>query len=774
MDQCSKDKVKLFRTLKVVFYCLGLPLFVFAVIITAATEYVGEFAYAGSANSELFASMKVLFNGTALYGLWVAAGVWLLIAIVHIITVATVKNRRARTLIVAAVTLVVMLVPIVAMDVAVPIYLEKLQSEAPEGIEYASYADEKGWFYTRTSGSWTPSGKYESNNYKFVTAVEDMLRTYNIGMYGGTKSGTATNTTNTPITYGTLFNDAAGEPYLTDVNDDKYDDLVKVAPNADGQLVIDGVVYTEYYCGATNQLWYRKGATAEMGDGVYGYASYNSNGLLSDGYVYGIDVALAILEQYYYSQEQMTAISNALTHAGQGASIPSYEQIIQGASEAREHYYTDGDASAYEKYIWSKETERAADFSLTSGELKTVLDALGGALGTNLSGLLKGLIAMLGGFGLGTYDEANCSLQIAVGTGYIELKAGPRLISGGDTPDDPSDDVYTEKEYLTIALPASLINSEDTSGKVYELGLDDRLLSGLGQLLDDLVAGGKLVRTTDENGNPTSYYTSVTQILEDVLGGTGTGTIGTIGTVVGLLGGLIGLDDILDLFEVEGAQTTEELLYGVIGNLLSALYWYASSEIKPLYDFYVEGLEYVGFDDASDQVKAYTEYQAMYDRAVYEGGMHGYVIGSVIVPGSSLIAGDTLGDGGVVADGFLFDSYASVVKFRTELAYKRWLYPLLGVRECLVCFMPFVLLFLILSGVAAEKEMLYATGQEKAKKSSKKDGKKSASADGDIPAPVKEEADDISAPVKEEVDNISAPEEGTETIVSDEYGKEVE
>ena len=186
----------------------------------------------------------------------------------------------------------------------------------------------------------------------------------------------------------------------------------------------------------------------------------------------------------------MTAISNALTYAGQGASIPSYEQIIQGASEAREHYYTDGDASAYEKYIWSKETERAADFSLTSGELKSVLDALGGALGTNLSGLLKGLIGMLGGFGLGTYDEENCSLQIAVGTGYIELKAGPRLISGGDTPDDPSDDVYTEKEYLTITLPASLINSEDTSGKVYELGLDDRLLSGLGQLLDDLVAGG--------------------------------------------------------------------------------------------------------------------------------------------------------------------------------------------------------------------------------------------------------------------------------------------
>ena len=109
MDQRSKNKVKLFRTLKVVFYCLGLPLFIFAVIITAATEYVGEFAYAGLADTELFASMKVLFNGTALYGVWVAAGVWLLIAIVHIILVKTVKNRRARTMLVGIVTLVAML-----------------------------------------------------------------------------------------------------------------------------------------------------------------------------------------------------------------------------------------------------------------------------------------------------------------------------------------------------------------------------------------------------------------------------------------------------------------------------------------------------------------------------------------------------------------------------------------------------------------------------------------------------------------------------------------
>ena len=172
MDQRSKNKVKLFRTLKVVFYALGLPLFAFAVVITAATEYVGEFAYNGSAATELFASMKVLFNGTALYGVWVAAGVWLLIAVIHIILTKTVKNRRARTLLVGIVTLVVMLAPVVVMDLVLPVTLDKIAADAPEGVTIASYEDEKGHFYTRTSASWTADGKYESNNYYFITALK--------------------------------------------------------------------------------------------------------------------------------------------------------------------------------------------------------------------------------------------------------------------------------------------------------------------------------------------------------------------------------------------------------------------------------------------------------------------------------------------------------------------------------------------------------------------------------------------------------------------------
>ena len=82
--------------------------------------------------------------------------------------------------------------------------------------------------------------------------------------------------------------------------------------------------------------------------------------------------------------------------------------------------------------------------------------------------------------------------------------------------------------------------------------------------------------------------------------------------------------------------------------------------------------------------------------------MHGYMIGSVIIPGASLIAGDTLGNGTYSAT--VPASYEEVILLKTELSYKRWLYPLLGVRECLVCFVPFVVLFILLSGVAAEKE----------------------------------------------------------------------
>ncbi len=772
MDQRSKNKVKLFRTLKVVFYCLGLPLFIFAVIITAATEYVGEFAYAGLADTELFASMKVLFNGTALYGVWVAAGVWLLIAIVHIILVKTVKNRRARTMLVGIVTLVAMLAPVVVMDLVLPVTLDKIAADAPEGVTIASYEDEKGHFYTRTSASWTADGKYESNNYYFITGVEDFLRTYNIGMGGGTKSGVANNTSNVPVRFGDLYIEGEGAPYADSAFANK---VVKsgttVTVNGESatvsdsteQLIVDGTVFADYYYGTANGLWYRTSATAQMGDGVYGYASYNSNGMLSDGYVYGIDVALEILEDYYYSQKRMTELSNEATLGGY--TIPSDAEIKAAAAQAREEYYSEnGAASGYEKWLWNKQTAISEDFSLTQAELETVLDALGGAIGDALGNELVALLGSLSGI-LGLVN---------LGEGVVIEKTDNGMvvnITSGETTTRIAVEVAESasmggERVLTIALSGTTFGDG-----VYELGLDSRLISGLSDLLDSLVANANILR----NETTKATYQTVAEIVYDVLNGGGTGTIGTVGTIFGLVGGLISIiGDITGLITIEAdadgnvTTSTEDMLYGIITNLLQGLYWYSSSEIRPVYDFYVEGLASLGVnvtsDDAAAQAAAeYAEQLSLYDRAVYEGGMHGYMIGSVIIPGSSLIAGDTLGNGSYSAT--VPASYEEVMQFKIELSYKKWLYPLLGVRECLVCFVPFVVLFILLSGMAAEKEMLYATGQESAKKTRKqKKQEKEAAAAAVGAAGV---AEDVQA-----AGNVP-PEERTEPLVSENNDKEV-
>ena len=772
MDQRSKNKVKLFRTLKVVFYCLGLPLFIFAVIITAATEYVGEFAYAGLADTELFASMKVLFNGTALYGVWVAAGVWLLIAIVHIILVKTVKNRRARTMLVGIVTLVAMLAPVVVMDLVLPVTLDKIAADAPEGVTIASYEDEKGHFYTRTSASWTADGKYESNNYYYITGVEDFLRTYNIGMGGGTKSGVANNTSNVPVRFGDLYIEGEGAPYADSAFANKVvksgttvtvnGESVTVSDSTE-QLIVDGTVFADYYYGTANGLWYRTSATAQMGDGVYGYASYNSNGMLSDGYVYGIDVALEILEDYYYSQKRMTELSNEATLGGY--TIPSDAEIKAAAAQAIEEYYSEnGAASGYEKWLWNKQTAISEDFSLTQAELETILDALGGAigeaLGNELVALLGSLSGILGLVNLGegvVIEKTDNGMVVNITSGEtttrIAIEVAESASMGGE-------------RVLTIALSGTTFGDG-----VYELGLDSRLISGLSDLLDSLVANANILR----NETTKATYQTVAEIVYDVLNGGGTGTIGTVGTIFGLVGGLISIiGDITGLITIEAdadgnvTTSTEDMLYGIITNLLQGLYWYSSSEIRPVYDFYVDGLASLGVnvtsDDAAAQAAAeYAEQLSLYDRAVYEGGMHGYMIGSVIIPGSSLIAGDTLGNGSYAAA--VPASYEEVMQFKIELSYKKWLYPLLGVRECLVCFVPFVVLFILLSGMAAEKEMLYATGQESAKKTRKqKKQEKEAAAAAVGAAGV---AEDVPA-----AGNVP-PEERTEPLVSENNDKEV-
>lgn len=725
MDQRSKNKIKLFRVLKVVFYCLGLPLFVLATLLLSAELFSGEAAFWGTADSAMFASMKILFSAPGLYGVWVAFGVWLVIAVVHIVVVKTVNNIRARTMIVAAVTLVVMLVPVVVMDLVMPAKLDAIAAEAPDGVVVATYKDQLGYYNTKTSNAGTANGRRESYTDTYIKSVENFLEFYNVGMTGEAKDGVANNGANAPIRYEQLYGYEGSEK-----------GLINVAPDGSGKLVLDGKVYDGYYCAAytnkvpvaqgssevkevTRYFWYKQSRMASMQDGYYGYASYNSNGLFSDGYVFGIDVALRILEEYYYAQTMIEKL---------GGDDSKHEAIMQNAIDARNDYYNE-DPSSEEAWVWNlafglssdPNDGYEADYTITQGDLADILNALGAGVGTNY------YIGKLLSFVNGVYPlKFENIINDASGTLSIAIR-------------------FDDAKGLQIVLYGTLI-SENTSFN----GVEGSYNSETGEYT--IVIGENLIRDLSK---------VLDMIGEKFLGQDIAGLLnqylgegGIVGTILGILGVNIPIT-------IEPGMSTEDILNGLIFDLLGGLYWYADPEIKPVYDFYVEA--------ASEADKELAMYYAMLDRATYEGGLHGYMIGSALIPNSGLIAGDNIGDGTYPSSLGLAD-YTAVKQLQTDLSYKSVYYPMFAVRDMLVSFLPFVVLFMILSGIAAERQLMFETGQEVAKPKKNRKGNDSDDAESDD---AQADENDNAASDDAETPPSDTPEEGTETLVSDENVKEV-
>ena len=109
MSPKQYKRVKLYRALKVLFYCCGLPLFVLAVFFTAV-KFIGHDPFNGAAiltdSSDIMESYERTLGGSSLYGVWCAFGIWAIIAVFQIIFAKTIKNRRARMFATVAVTLV--------------------------------------------------------------------------------------------------------------------------------------------------------------------------------------------------------------------------------------------------------------------------------------------------------------------------------------------------------------------------------------------------------------------------------------------------------------------------------------------------------------------------------------------------------------------------------------------------------------------------------------------------------------------------------------------
>ena len=683
MEQRVK-KARLFRMLKVIYYCLGLPIF-FLAVFTLVMQVYGHNPFMGDYGEGLFTSIKSMLSAPAMYAIWIALAVWVIIGLVQIICRFAVKNRRTRAMIVVAVMLVVMLVPMFAIDAVYTAKLETLAAEAPEGVVVKDYTNQLSYYRTHTSGAGN-GGLSMKTSYSstLINNVEQYLRVYNIPMYGSFKGGNAANFTNEALYY-----DDFGYDYNADGTVDEYDHILIRIPTDENakpgdfnkiwaeSLILEdmygenpvevfGNFYLVHYTQAVSPdaeenvecyVWYDGDKVVyEKSEGVYGEAYYNKNGMLADGYIYSLEVALNILEDYYEAQEEMKEFF-ALTGKANEADFRA--EIEAGAAARREDYYTGEDATEEDKFLWERENAMAADYSLTVTELNRVLNELGGALGSAklLQSLLPTVESLLGGL----------SFSVGQILGMV-LGNMPETIA-----------------YLSTEL-ADLVN----------IKLAIKWSGNLQIVLQNLPDGAADVAIDlDENFSVATVKTLISTL------GISNGMLAEIIT-------MIGLEAKADDNSVAGLET-------MLAGLLENLYWYTSPVLAPEYDFYVDE----SLDPADDTDWAIMEYQAAYakyKRAEYEGGLHGYLCGSRLI-------GSSLGSGNYGA-AFGLQNLTAVRQLQTDLSYQPTLYSLLIVRDMLMTFAGLALFFTMMSYIAADREILWATGQIDPNKKKGKKGKK--------------------------------------------------
>lgn len=681
MEQRVK-KARLFRMLKVIYYCLGLPIF-FLAVFTLVMQVYGHNPFMGDYGEGLFTSIKSMLSAPAMYAIWIALAVWVIIGLVQIICRFAVKNRRTRAMIVVAVMLVVMLVPMFAIDAIYTAKLETLAAEAPEGVVVKDYTNQLSYYRTHTSAAGN-NGLSMKTSYTstLIDTVEQYLRVYNLPMYGAFKGGNAANFTNEALYY-----DDFGYDYNADGTLDEYDhilirnkangtpddfkriwakSLILEDMNGENSVEVFGNFYSIHYTQAISPdesenvecyVWYDGNKVVyEASEGVYGKAYYNKNGMLADGYIYSLEVALEILEDYYEAQEEMKALFKA---TGKTNEADFRAEIEAGAAARREERYTGANATEEDIFLWERENAMAEGYSLTVTELNRVLNELGGALGSAklLQSLLPTVESLLGGL----------SFSVGQILGMVL----------GDMPE-------------TIAFLSAQLTD------LVNIKLAIKWSGNLQIVLQNLPDGAAdVVIDLDENFSVATVKTLLSTL------GISNGMLAEIITMIGL--------------EAKADDNSVAGLENMLAGLLENLYWYTSPVLAPEYDFYVDE----SLDPANDTEWAIMEYQAAYakyKRAEYEGGLHGYLCGSRLI-------GSSLGSGNYGAE-FGLQNLTAVKQLQTDLSYQPTLYSLLIVRDMLMTFAGFALFFTMMSYIAADREILWATGQIDPNKKKGKKGKK--------------------------------------------------
>ena len=695
----ANKKARNFRGLKIAFYLLGLPLFVASVII-ACIPFFNHDPFLANTTSSMFAKYVAVIFGSGMYGVWLAFAAWLIIALITIIAGNTVKSFRAKTVVVVACILIVMLGSVLVCDLMLDKGIKEVAANAPDGVVVNNYKNQLSFYRTVTSSRKTTTRTLISYTDTLNNEVAAFLGTYNVFYYDYIFNEKATNAGNTPIytNYYKLKNPATEA--------DKK--LVDAKPNGAGHLVLDGEDYGEqfYYIEYTNTtiedgkevkhtdyVWfdsdYRAAGTkygkggpqpANMVDGVYGKSYYNTNGLLTDATVPGIQTSINILKSYYEAVDYINAhYADVAAQFGYGVEkdvdgLVQYAVSTQGALN-RASYYTvkhaDEKVGKYgtmkDMYDW--EMAKAAGFSITADELDGVLHALGKGLGAGL------------GF-------------------VIDLLEGIKTVVN----------VY---DLLKDMIPGKTLEITPTATST--------------SITIHVKITDKATSTVEVDQDYTIDETLDAATLEGVLSSFGIDAAG----VAGLVGNLLGIT-----IDTSGYPATGWLSPMVV-DLLQTIYWYSSPVLLPVFDE-----EIMTYELTDEEEIANAKAVAQCARALYEGKQMGAVKGCALL-------GTTLGDGNGYYAGSKGFTYQQVLQLDTDLSYQPVYYPIMAYRDMCVIFTGFAVIFTILYYRACERALdpEYERGK-KAKKNKKEKEEKAE----DEAAPEEEIAPVEDAPVEEIAD----------------------
>lgn len=819
-------KVKLYRTLKVVFYMLGLPLFLCAVFFSAV-KFIGHDPFVGTSEVTnqlgIFTGFEKLITSPALYGVWIAFGIWLIISIVHIVLSKTVKNPRARMFAVVAVCMAVMLGTAFCMDAVFDAKIDKMRDNAPEGVTINDYKTQLSYYRTISSNL-----RKRSETLQLIERIDLLEKVYNVEMQGSDKGGNTENIASKPITYYNIIGDDGevgvdisfeqGENGLwtiaADANNNIVADgeitkdvegnqIVRLAPNSNGQLVINGKVYSHYYAiekplksGVSSYVWYAKDMmpieTVFGGewpkvtkvDGVYGLGLYNMSGLFSDGWVFSFDNMLRVLEDYYEGQEII---------AKYDADGVLGKEIHEMAVDMRDIYYNGGqldngdqldpETAAWMIALYNQEVDMNERFSLTRGELDLLLSKVGALLGKNslFDFLLQpveggeegdtGIDQLLGNAGLGSVADIIKPILTQLRNGMS--LAG--IVNNADTMktvidivkavtgytgdindlyvmlayDGATDAMGIERKNLYVAIV-----KDDGNGA---MGTDSRKVENGGDVLIDIDFSDAII--DEATGDYAFDLDHLSAFLNKAIDGllkhfnVDLRSILVDNTIGSLLGGLLIKDIEVDGVVYKGLvisgisiplfdqnYNAKIDIIGILENLLSGLYSYQSAVIMPVWEFYER------IESQDDTFKTVAKAYAQFERAQYEATVHGSMIGSTLI-------GDTLGTG-TYSSSFGLSDLASVRQVQTDLSYKPEYYPLYSLRDMLMLFTGIVVLFYFLSFIAAQKEEEYATGKAVVAEKKRKKSKKNKNDDSQI------DEQTIDAPLTDvEQENAALPEQ---------------